>query len=122
MQNGPDRKKQRKGKTDHAMTKSEAASYNKMRTIKYVLFCLVAGLIIPVTCIVLAVVLLDPSVEDGNWSLCFIAPAGISLSFVGLVTYRERGPGGVLEHRGYKVGCLPCTALSDEERADMGGK
>lgn len=96
------------------MTKEQSEAAFKRRWALYLLMCLVCGLIVPLLCIVLAVMLQQPGVEGGQWPYVFLIPAGVSWAIVALVSYTQRGPGGVLERRGYKVGCLPCTARQDD--------
>ena len=43
--------------------------------------------------------------HDGH---CFVCKDG-SLVLLAGYSYRERGPGGVLEHSGARLGCLPVT-------------
>lgn len=98
------------------MSKAESGEYSKRRAAMYFMCVLIFGIILPIGCIVMIALLLEPDTPGGQWPYALAAPAAVSLSVVALISFRERGPGGVLEKRGYKPGCLPCTAIQPEEK------
>ena len=104
-----------KRRTTVPMSKKASEAFLKRRWMQFVLLCIICGLVIPIGCIVLSIVLQRPDEEGGQWPFVFLIPAGFSLAILTLVAFNQRGPGGVLEKRGYKVGCLPCTARQPDE-------
>ena len=93
---------------------------------------LVQGILVPLVCTALAFTLARPGqitctdppgnfsapaecevVEENLMWYLLLLPAGASAALLSITAYRERGPGGVLEKRGYKVGCLGITARQD---------
>ena len=63
----------------------------------------VQAVIIPITTFSIAMAFAQ---DENSQSLLLLIPGSASLGFLMMMAYRERGPGGMLEHSGAKLGCL----------------
>ena len=79
----------------------------RCRKTLFVLAIVQAVILIPV-CIFLAA---HFATETNVNSFAFLFPAAVSGALLTLMLYRERGPGGMLEHSCAPVGCLGVTAV-----------
>jgi hypothetical protein len=110
------------------LTEDELKKRSFCRKLTFALVVL-QGMAVPAMCIYFAITLanfgradcvrannhtstLHCTQEDGDLSsFALFVPAGFSFVLLSGCAYRERGPGGVLEHSGARLGCLPVTAI-----------
>jgi len=124
----------KKKRHSDVLSERDVQRAHRCRNLLFVLTC-VQAVVVPAVCLPLAFLNVDPgsavcasanqTVADCTTSLVveqrdltaflLFVPVGFSLALLAIAAYRERGPGGVLEHRGARLGCLPVTARPREE-------